>query len=38
MTIAMPQADRKSATPGLPDIKVSVRKIFAIDSDMMAPA
>ena len=34
----MPAAATATATPGLPDMKVSVRQVFGIDSDMEVPA
>ena len=30
--------DESAATGGLPDMKISVRQVFGIDSDMEAPA
>ena len=38
VALSQPQTEAAGAVPGPPDTRVSVRKIFGIDSDMEAPA
>ena len=38
VALSQPQTETAGAVPGPPDTRVSVRKVFGIDSDMEAPA